>query len=340
MKILIVGSKSIHASSFIDNLFIKEDNLFLLSEDLCDFLNVKSEKKISFRSLNPYIIIRNYFKLKFFLKELNPEIIHIHQLNRFAFFVSRAASKLKIPIVSTAWGSDVLVVPDKNIFYRFLILKTIERSTIVTADAKIMIDKMQLLVRSSSKYQLLQYGIEMVDSIEKENIIFSNRLHRELYRIDIIIEYFSGFLILNPNWKLVIGGEGDLTEKLKKKVDELGIRDNVEFVGWLKSNENKKWYAKSRIYISIPSSDGTSVSVLEAMSAGCIPILSDIQVSHEWIQNNENGIIEVFNDNPLLNALKIDEKKSSIINKKLVFENASRDVCTKRFIELYNIAKN
>ena len=336
MKILIVGSKSIHVSSFIENLFLKEKSIFLLSEEICQFPHVESEKLISFRSLNPITIIINYFKLKAFLKDLKPSVIHVHQLNRLAFFTTRAASKLNLPIVSTAWGSDVLIVPNKNFLFKYLTKKTIQRSFVISADATIMIDSMKAL--SDSNYELLQYGIEMIEPDVKENIIYSNRLHKELYRIDKIIHYFSDFSKTNPTWKLVIGGEGDQTSKLKQLVIDLGINDKVEFVGWLLPEDNKRWYSKSKIYISIPKSDGTSVSVLEAMSAGCIPILSDIQVSYEWIKDKENGIIEVINENPIFSALLINSEQSSLINRQLVEGKASREFCTNRFIELYNLA--
>jgi glycosyltransferase involved in cell wall biosynthesis len=340
MKVLIVGSKSIHVSSFIDSLSLKDFSISLLSEDACQFLDGKSETVISFRSLNPFTIVKNYFRLKKHLKELRPSIIHIHQLNRLAYFVTRSASKLNIPIVSTAWGSDVLIIPNKNFLFRFLTRKTIERSHFVTADAEVMIESMKLLVQSNSKYELLQYGIEMVESLEKENVIFSNRLHKDLYRIDKVIEYFSEFSKSNPTWKLVIGGEGDQTDNLKRLVSDLGMNDKVDFVGWLLPADNKKWYAKSKIYISIPISDGTSVSVLEAMSAGCIPVLSDIKVSHEWVVNLQNGIIESDTENPLKNAILLNGEEIYSKNREVVELKASRKRCTNRFIELYTKAIN
>jgi glycosyltransferase involved in cell wall biosynthesis len=335
MKVLVVGSKSIHVSSFIESLSKKQSGIFLLSEEECSFKNVQSEHRVNFRSLHPISIVKNYRNLKKYLSELKPDIIHIHQINRLAYFASRAASKLNIPVVSTAWGSDVLIIPNKNKFFKFLTKKTIERSFVVTADATSMIDGMMKIVADKNRYELLQYGIDLVDKSEKSNIVFSNRLHKDLYRIDRIIEYFADFLKLNPLWKLVIGGTGDKTSELENLVKKLGIEENVEFVGWLTKENNSNWYAKSKIYISIPISDGTSVSMLEAISAGCIPVLSDIPVSHEWIVDNENGIIENEGENPLNKALFLDEDNVYTINRKLVEKNASRASCTDRFIELY-----
>ena len=334
MKILIVGSKSVHVSSFIENLFLKGQSISLLSEEICVFPTIESEKNISFRSLNPFTVIRNYFKLKKYLGELNPSLIHIHQLNRLAYFASRAANKLNIPLISTAWGSDVLLIPKQNKFFKYLVTQILKNSAIITADSQDMIEAMKAL-HPQGNYKLLQYGIDPIQALEKEKIVYSNRLHEPLYRIEKIIEYFKEFSAQNPDWKLVIAGTGSQTELLKTLVKNSEITEKISFVGWQKKPENSVWYAKSSIYISIPSSDGTSVSVLEAMSAGCLPILSDIAVSYEWIVNNENGIIEGQNTNPFTSVLLLDDKFAAQKNKLLVQSKASRTACTERFIELY-----
>ena len=91
-------------------------------------------------------------------------------------------------------------------------------------------------------------GIDLVDSIEKENIIYSNRLHKELYRIDKIIGYAKEFFKTHTDWKLVVGATGPETDELKKLAEHLEMKDKVIFVGWLGKEENHNWYAKSKIY--------------------------------------------------------------------------------------------
>ena len=335
MKILIIGSNSIHVSSFVRSLSKKECDLYLISEESCTFPEIKKEKIVDFRNLNPISIIKNYIVLKKYIAFLKPDLIHIHQINRLAYFVSLAAKKIKIPIISTAWGSDVLLIPFKNIFFKFLTTKTLNRSNYVTADSLSMIDSMKQLINSKEKYVLLQYGIDLIEEKEKLDIIYSNRLHKSLYRIDKIIYYFNKFHEKYPNWKLVIAGVGEQTEILKKIVKDNHLESNVEFVGWLNSNENRDWYSKSKIYISIPESDGTSVSLLEAMSAGCIPIVSDLPVSYEWVKDTFNGVIEKEGVNPIEMALLLDIEKLKLYNKELVFMKASRTNCIEKFIELY-----
>jgi glycosyltransferase involved in cell wall biosynthesis len=186
-------------------------------------------------------------------------------------------------------------------------------------------------------YKLLQYGIDPIQALEKEKIIYSNRLHEPLYRIEKVIDYFKQFSAQHPDWKLVIAGTGSQTEHLKSLVNESNLNSKTSFVGWQKKPENNAWYAKSSIYISIPTSDGTSVSVLEAMSAGCIPVVADLPVSHEWIVSEKNGIIEKSGENPLLKALEIDREICSKLNSDLIHQKATRAASIKEFVSFYKL---
>ncbi|MBT4775632.1 MAG: glycosyltransferase family 4 protein [Crocinitomicaceae bacterium] len=338
MKVLIVGSDSIHVSSFVSGLPLNIDCRFL-TESPCGFDGVKEEIIVSFRSLNPLAIFRSNNRLGIVLSEMKPDVVHVHQINRLAYFVTRLCEKLDIPVVSTAWGSDVLVVPKKNIFFRYLVKKSLKRSKFVTADSQDMIDKMAALSASSEdKYLLLQYGIEMVSAGIKEDIIYSNRLHKPNYRIGQIIDYFNEMQENHPEWRLVIAGEGSDTSGLRLKIKRYNLEEKVDFVGWLSSTQNNMWYAKAKIYISIPISDGTSVSLLEAMSAGCLPVVPDIKVSHEWVEDGKNGVIEQVDVNPLMEALKLDQQICAEFNRDLIKEKASREHSMVAFQMIYKRA--
>jgi glycosyltransferase involved in cell wall biosynthesis len=335
MKILQVGPKSVHVSSFIETLKSRNQELFLLSEELTDFDGIKENFVVSFRSLNPITFISNLFKIRKIIKECRPDVIHIHQINRLAFFVASIAQNLNIRVITTAWGSDVLLIPKKNFLFHYLVKKTLQNSNIVTADSNEMIGAMKEIYEFGN-YKLLQYGIEPIEPTPKENIVYSNRLHEPLYRINQIIDYFADFIQVHPDWQLIIAGTGSETLNLNKKVNYLGLESQIRFVGWQQKKENRSYYAKAKIYISIPESDGTSVSLLEAMSAGCIPVVSDLPVSYEWIENGKNGILETPNQNPLLEAVNLDPDVFKHINFDLIQNRASRDACLTRFLQYYS----
>jgi glycosyltransferase involved in cell wall biosynthesis len=336
MKILQVGPNSVHVSSYISALSETEKDIYLLSEEACDFQGVKENFVISFRNLNFFSELKRNRLLINLISKLKPDVIHIHQVNRTAYFVSKVACNLKIPIVLTAWGSDVLLVPKRNFFFKYLVTETLKNANLITADSQDMIEAMKAL-HPLGNYKLLQYGIDPIQALEKEKIVYSNRLHEPLYRIEKVIDYFKQFSAQHPDWKLVIAGTGSQTEHLKSLVNESNLNSKTSFVGWQKKPENSAWYAKSSIYISIPTSDGTSVSVLEAMSAGCIPVIADLPVSHEWIVSEKNGIIEKSGENPLLKALEIDREICSKLNTDLIHQKATRATSIKEFVSFYKL---
>jgi glycosyltransferase involved in cell wall biosynthesis len=335
MKLLQVGPNSVHVSSFIETIKSTDYEQFLLSEEPTDFDGIKENFIVSFRTINPLKLISNILKIRKIIRKIQPDVIHIHQINRLAFFVSNIAKSLNVRVITTAWGSDVLLVPKKNFFFHFLVKKTLSNSNVVTADSNDMIGAMNGIY-AGGNYKLLQYGIEPIESTAKENIIYSNRLHEPLYRIGQIIDYFADFVRVNQDWRLVIAGTGSETRNLKRKVEKLGLEQSIKFVGWQQRKENRSNYAKAKIYISIPESDGTSVSVLEAMSAGCIPVVSDLPVSHEWIESGRNGIIEKANQNPLFETMDLDQNNCQLINSDLILSKATRKACMSRFIEFYS----
>lgn len=316
MKVLIVGSDSVHVQRFIESMEHDDKHEFCFLTEYPVSWFQHREKAIAFRSKNPIKLLKAYFSIKKYIKELNPDVIHCHQLNRFTYVVSQIV-KNKKNLIATAWGSDVLLIPQKSWIHRYMSVSMLKNAKIVTADAHYMIHVMKKLY-AKTDYRYWQYGITPIKPApQKEKIIFSNRLHNPLYRIHQIILYFNEFHTTHSDWKLVIGATGTETEWLKQQVANLNLADSVQFVGWLTQEENAVWYAKSAIYISIPSSDGASVSLMEAISAACIPIVSDLDANSEFITHELNGIIETKGKNPLEEALKLSIEQVKENNKDL-----------------------
>ncbi len=334
MKILVVGPDSIHVSSFLK--YMDQDILYV-AESKVDFYPQAKQVQVSFRSWNPLRIFKANLKLKKVISQFKPDVIHIHQINRAAFFVAKMSNTLNIPCISTAWGSDILLVPKQNFFFKYLVRKSIQWSRFVTADSHDMIEALKSLdSQNTDRYIHLQYGIDDIPIRTKEKIVYSNRLHEPNYRIEQVIHFFKEFKSLKPNWRLIIAGSGSLSPDLKTMTVEDGLSDSVEFIGWLSPEDNKKFYSRASIFISIPKSDGSSVSLLEAISAECIPVISNLQVSKEWVEDGKNGIIEKSNANPLIEALALLDSNALSENSLKVKEIAGRSRSILEFKRLYS----
>lgn len=333
MKVLQVGPNSIHVRLFSKAMIEHGIDCSFLAEEKLDNYTTQI---FSFRSSNPLNWLANYQQLKSFLKNTRPDLVHIHQINRLAVFVVRACRKLNIPVVVTAWGSDVLLVPNKSRLNKFLVKSVLKNAAVITADADSMIEAINNLTAPEKKeVHSIQYGIDPISAANKENLIFSNRLHSALYNIDKVITDFAAFHKTHSEWKLVVGGVGDQTEKLKELAVKSGVDESVDFVGWLTAEQNAHWYSRAKIYVSIPESDGMSVSVLEALSADCIPVCSDIDVTNSWLKDGVNGVIRKAIKNPFEEALTINIDNCTKQNREWVSSFAYRSATIPRFIAIY-----
>jgi L-malate glycosyltransferase len=340
MKVLQVGSDSIHLMHFCKAIINHTGPFVFLSETAVEMPGASAKYVIPFRGMNPVSWLKNAAKVKSMLRSEKPELIHIHQINRLAWVIALIAKQLKIPVIATAWGSDVLLIPKKNRIFKSITKSVLKNSRIVTADSMDMIHAMSEIEAGDTHYVHLQYGIDAIEPGVKKNIVYSNRLHKPLYRIDLIIRLFAEFQKSTSSWKLVIGATGEETEALKKLALELLIPDSYEFIGWVDSETNAKYYSESKLYVSLPHSDGTSVSLLEAMSANCIPVVSDLAVSHEWIENTGNGIIYDGISNPFEQALELNTEKCFQINQEKIRQHALRKTTVLKFFHLYQSLLN
>jgi len=323
-KLLIIGSNTIHVYNYIQLIQEYFDDILLLTNQKND--NYKfTTIEIDFRlGIN---IFSSVVKLKKIVKEFKPSVIHIHQANSYAFISTLAFLSNKTPKVLTAWGSDILINPKKNFVLNKMLKFSLNNVDIITSDSLYMSSKMKEY-NLKLDIRIVNFGIELEEKrFKKEKIIYSNRLHNSLYNIEKIIFSFHKFSKENDDWKLVIGAIGTDTDKLKKIVDDLNLKDKVEFIGWVDSKINNKMYQKARIYVSIPSSDATSISLLEAIGNDCICFVSNLPANCEHILEGVNGFIES-------NLDKMDFYKHININAHLLEE--VNGIRKKSYLKIYN----
>jgi glycosyltransferase involved in cell wall biosynthesis len=119
-----------------------------------------------------------------------------------------------------------------------------------------------------------------------ESVFFTNgptvflsagRLINKIKGYDLALNSLAKIKIKHPDFKFQykIAGIGDDLESLKKLVVELDLIHEVEFVGWLESNELPKFLQLGHYFLHPARYEPYGVSVLEAMAAGLIVIGSD-----------------------------------------------------------------
>lgn len=74
-------------------------------------------------------------------------------------------------------------------------------------------------------------------------------------------------------------------------VRKLGIQENVLLLPYLLQEELWQVYARSQVYVSLSSHDGTPNTFLEALACGCFPVVGDIASLREWLEDGVNGLL-------------------------------------------------
>ena len=88
-----------------------------------------------------------------------------------------------------------------------------------------------------------------------------------------LIDVFAEMHKINPNTHLVIIGTGELEDKLRRQVSELGLTDDVTFTGVL-SNVNE-WYSAIDVFAMTSLYEGLPVVAVEAQAADLPCVLTD-----------------------------------------------------------------
>ncbi len=141
--------------------------------------------------------------------------------------------------------------------------------------------------------------------------------------------------------KIIIIGEGEMRKKLERYAEELGIRDRIEFKGWIK--DLKAIYEELDIVALTSLNEGTPVSLIEAMAAGRPVIATNVGGVKDIVKDGvsgylvESGNVEEFTKK-LLELIKDSEKRKAfgLNGRKTVQERFAKERLIKDTERLYN----
>ncbi|SDC83847.1 protein involved in gliding motility RemC [Algoriphagus faecimaris] len=113
--------------------------------------------------------------------------------------------------------------------------------------------------------------------------------------------------------KVIIVGDGELMTELEARVKSLDLEEMVQFTGRIPNEDLPGLLQRASMYISVPSTEGVSASLFEAMASGCFPIVTDLPGTRAFIKDAENGFLVPVND-PKSLALSISNYLNNAVN--------------------------
>lgn len=260
--------------------------------------------------------------LRRYIRQWKPDILHAHRVNSAGWLV--AASGFH-PRVVTPWGSDVFVQPKHSRLARWLAKQTLSHADLVTTNSQAMSEQVIQLGARPETVQRVQFGVEVeifhpgdtelryslrtkLALPRDRPLVLSARGIRPIYNIDVILQSMRGVRQSFPDATfLFIDYNTDTAYKnqLELAIREQGLEANTRWLPPTSSREEMAdLYRVCDLVISVPSSDATPVSVLEAMACGVPVICSDLPSIHELIINGDTGyLVPVGDDVQLAKAI-------------------------------------
>jgi glycosyltransferase involved in cell wall biosynthesis len=237
------------------------------------------------------------WRLRRFLREKKIDVLHSHFVGANTWY--GALSRFH-PNAITVMGGDILGEdwkPGRDIRERWLTPFALRNADLITCWSNKLIKIVRRysgpdvpievvhggvnLERFSFDGSKPQYLLDRLDLPRDARVILSPRLMRPLYNLDKIAAAADAICTAVPQAYLVFAILPVSTvEEYETKVREIlargAARDRVRFVGAISHDEMPDYYRLADLTVSIPSSDGTPMSVLESMACGTPVLVSRI----------------------------------------------------------------
>jgi glycosyltransferase involved in cell wall biosynthesis len=259
--------------------------------------------------------VLSVYRIRSLISKLKPHVLHAHYVTNYGFFATMCNFK---PFVLTAWGSDILAVPEQRIISmvkKLLAQYVLRRTDQVTCDARHMSDALKKLGVPSEKIAIIHFGIDTrrFSPDQKSRkirarlrlgdwpAVISLRNLEPLYDIESLVKAAPLVLKEVPQTKFVIAGKGSEEKRLKDLSKTLDVSESVKFIGFIQNEELPQYLNSMDVYVSTSLSDaGIAASTAEAMACGLPVIVTDVADNRAWVDDGVSGFVVPKKDPPSL----------------------------------------
>lgn len=276
------------------------------------------------------------------VRRLEPDVLHAHWLTSYGL-LALAADRPGVPLVVTAHGDDVLIAPG-NALMRRLVQRVLRAARLITVPGdpmhRAVVDLLAPQAPPAAGIAVFQYGVESARLAEAGRRaraaatpgplrIVSARALLQIYRIDALVDALALLDAQGVDFHCDLLGDGPQREALEAQVARHGLDERVTFHGAVTPAEVERHVGASDVYVSVSESDGVSLALLEALSLGAVPVLSDIPANRPWVNDGATGILVDIEAadiaDGILRATRLDRDCVAADNLAVVAERADRD---------------
>ena len=120
---------------------------------------------------------------------------------------------------------------------------------------------------------------------------YAARLVKQAKRVDLLVDLIETLEKFKVEYFFQIAGEGECAAIITDYVEKNRLEHKVQLLGRIPKSEMGEFWKRQDIFVNVSEYEGTSLSMLEAMSYGCVPIVTDVSGTREFIREGENGYV-------------------------------------------------
>lgn len=285
------------------------------------------------------------------LAQIQPDLVHAGPIQSTAYMAALAGHH---PLLVASWAFDLLLDAERDDAMREATRYTLARADWLHVDSPAGREAAARYADVPADRTIeFPWGIQLDRGILTQRkprrpgvgpiTVISSRTWGPMYGIETVVEAFRLAHAREPRLRLTLIGDGPLAGKINRAIHEAGLDDVITRPGRLPEDELTRRYADADIYLSCTRTDGTSISLLEAMWTGLPPVVSDIAGNRAWIEPGRNGFLAPVDDasafaEALLHAAHLpdsDVARMAAENRRLVETRADFGRNVEKLVEAY-----
>ena len=233
------------------------------------------------------------------LERIRPDVVHAGPIQLVAALAAGAGAR---PLVSMSWGSDLLVDSRRDRRWCEATRSTLEGTDILACDNQAVAARAVELGFPAERIARFPWGVDLgyfspgpgTDfrarlGWERAFILVCLRAWEPVYGVDVVARAFVRAAKKEPALRLLLGGAGSQGPAIRRILEEGGVLERVAFPGVLSMADLLEANRAADCYISASHSDGSSVSLMEALACGLPALVSEIPGNREWVTPGEQG---------------------------------------------------
>lgn len=258
--------------------------------------------------------IRVVQRLSDIIRQIKPDLIHAGPLQKVAFPLALTRFH---PLVAMSWGSDVLL-DARSGWGRWKARYVLQRCDGFVCDSHAVLNRAEVLGVHKANSFVFPWGVDLDQFSPDQNgglrtelgwdgatVLLSTRNWEPIYGVDIVLGVFAQLAKEMPELRMIMLGDGSMRDDIDQAVRRFGLFDKIHLKGRVANADLPAYYQAADVYISASHSDGSSVSLLEAMATGLVCVVSDIPGNREWITHGVDGyLFERGNAESLISILR------------------------------------